>query len=222
MRPKLKQWVENGGVLVVNAEQASPEDATFLGVKLSRESGNGTSSKWADDDKVIEEKPFTYTKGTPITATVMATNNGSDALVTSNKVGKGEVILSTPAYLQTAARDALLNVGVKLFDTLDARYAVVKVIGDPVEYIVNRGNGKTIVSVVNNSATEWRGTIEMNKPAGAYKTREWRSDQAVANQESGGKVTINAQGAGLRDENLCNGILAHCIRYHKTYYIDLS
>ena len=93
-----------------------------------------------------EEKPFTYTKVTPTTATVIATTNGSDALVTSNKVGTGEVILSTPAYLQTAARDALLNVGVKLFDTLDARYAIVKVIGAPVEYIVNRGNGKTIVS----------------------------------------------------------------------------
>jgi len=46
--------------------------------------------------------------------------------------------------------------------------------------------------VVNNSATEWKGTIEMNKPPSAYNTREWRSDQAVANRESSGKVTLSA------------------------------
>ena len=192
MRPRLEQWVENGGILVVNAKQATPEDEAFLGVKLSRDTGKGTSSRWAGEDKVIEEKPFTYTKVMPASATVVATNNGSDPLVTSNKVGKGEVILSTPAYLQTAAKDALLNVGVKLFDTLETRYAIAKVIGAPVEYIVNRGIDKTIVTVVNNSATEWKGTIEMNKPPSAYNTREWRSDQAVANRESSGKVTLSA------------------------------
>lgn len=192
MRPGLKQWVENGGILAVNAKQVAPEDEAFLGVKLSPDTGDGTSSTWAGENKVIEEKPFTYTKVTPTTAAVIAITNGRDALITSKKVGRGEVILSTPAYLQTAAKDRLLNVGVKLFDALDGRYATAKVTGAPVEYIVNRGIGKTIVTVVNNSAGEWNGTIEMSKPAGAYNTREWRSDQAVASQESGGKVTLSA------------------------------
>jgi hypothetical protein len=192
MRPKLRKWVKHGGILVVNAKQVTSEDESLLGVKLTNNTGSGTSSKWVSDGVPEVEHLFTYTKVMPITATVIANNNGSDALITSNKVGKGEVILTTPWYLQSLAKDTLLNVGVKLFDKLDARYAVAKITGTPVEYIVNQGAGKTIVTIVNNSGNEWNGTIELNKPDGKYTTTEWRSDEPVSNTESNGKVKMVA------------------------------
>lgn len=190
LRQKLEQWVKDGGILMVNAKQVTSADESFLGVKLTSDSGNGTSSKWISDGLVTNENSFNYTKVNPTTATVIANNNGSDALITSNKVGKGEVILTTPWYLQSTAKDTLLSVGVKLFDKLVERYAIAKIKGAPVEYIINRGAGKTIVTIVNNSGAEWNGTIELKKPTGSYTTKEWRSDLAVPNKKSNGKVVI--------------------------------
>lgn len=192
LRPKLQKWVQNGGILVVNAKQVTSDDESLLGVKLTANTGNGTSTKWVSDGIVAVENPFTYSKIIPATATIIANNDGSDALITSNKVGKGEVILTTPWYLQSTAKDTLLNVGVKLFDMLNARYAIAKITGAPVEYIINRGAGKTIVTIVNNSGAEWNGTIVLNKPGGRYTTKEWRSDQSVPNKKSNGKLMINA------------------------------
>jgi hypothetical protein len=192
IRPRLLQFVQSGGTLVVNAKQATPADEPLLGVTLSSNSGISASAKWLSDGVVTTEESFTYTRVTPTTATVIANNNGADALITSNRVGKGGVILATPHYLQSSAKEKLLNVGVRLFDTLDAKNAIVRISGPPVEFIVNQGTGKTLVTIINNSLSGavWNGTIEFNKPSTSFYTREWRSDATVSNMVSGNKVSI--------------------------------
>lgn len=192
LRPKLQQYVQNGGILVVNARQVTAADEALLGVTLSTTTATGTSAKWLSDGVVSTESPFTYTKVTPTTATVIANNNASDPLITSNKVGNGTVIFAAPHYLQNSGRSALLNIGVKLFDTLDAKFTIAQISGPAVEYIVNRGAGKTIVTLVNNSGSVWTGTIKLDKPQGAYTVKEWRSDQSLSATESSGKLTISA------------------------------
>jgi hypothetical protein len=191
MRPKLQQWVQAGGTLVVNVRNVTSADESLLGVTLSNITGTGTSARWISDETVLSEESFTYTTVTPTTATVLADNNERDALITSNTVGNGEVILSTPHYLQNNDKDTLLNIGVKLFDSLQARHAIAEISGPPVEYIVNRGEGKTVVTIVNNSGTVWNGSIKLDKPAGAYEVNEWRSDQAVSSSEVDDKLTIS-------------------------------
>lgn len=193
-RPLLLQWVQNGGLLVANVKQITKADESFLGVTLTTSTAVASSSKWITDGIVEPEQPFTYTKVTPTTATVIADNNGADALITRNAVGSGLVILTTPHYLQNNAKDTLLRIGMKLMDTLDAYYAGAKISGPPVSYTVNTGAGKTVVMLVNNnlSAATWNGTIAFNKPQGTFTTKEWRADETVSNTVQGNTVNIPA------------------------------
>jgi hypothetical protein len=196
LRPKLVDFMRAGGTLLVNAKQVTSADESFLGVSISSKVGTGAAANWLRDGVVVTERPFTYTRVTPTTATVIASDGevDADALITLNAVGRGQALLTTPHYLQNSAKDALLNLGVKLFDTLAAKFAPAKIIGPPVEYIVNRGAGKTLVTLVNNSLSgaAWNGTIEFKKPSGSFTTKEWRTDTVVSNSVNGDKVSIPA------------------------------
>jgi hypothetical protein len=193
-RPRLRQFVRSGGTLVVNAKQATPADESWLGVTLSTQTGSGTSSKWVSDGLALEEDSFAYTIVTPTTARVLADNNGTNALISSNPVGNGQVILTTPHYLQSSAKDRLLRIGVRLFDALAEKHAIAKISGPPVEYIVSQGTGKTLVTIVNNSLSgdTWNGTIELDRPPGSFITMEWRMDTTVSPTVTNGKVAIAA------------------------------
>jgi hypothetical protein len=48
------------------------------------------------------------------------------------------------------------------------------------------------VTLVNNHASEWQGTVLLDKPRKAYQTVEWllEADRPVAHQEQGDKVSI--------------------------------
>lgn len=64
--------------------------------------------------------------------------------------------------------------------------------GPTLEWIVNRDDRKTVVTMVNNHGTEWQGTVLLEKPRKAYQTTEWllEADRTVPHQEQGGKVSI--------------------------------
>ena len=70
------------------------------------------SSQWIADGTQYTEPTFTYTLVAPTSAGVIASVNNSDPLITTNQFGRGQVILTTPKYLQTSARDQILQ-GIK-------------------------------------------------------------------------------------------------------------
>jgi hypothetical protein len=98
----LKDYVNRGGTLVINVEQVTPAsgiDEALLGAKLG--------STWKEDSTVVcepdgEKLPgtvFRYLQVTPTTAKVIAKTASGDAVALVNKVGTGQVILTTPSYL---------------------------------------------------------------------------------------------------------------------------
>ena len=103
----LKEYVKGGGTLVINVEQVTPAseiDEALLGAKL------GTA--WREDSTVVCEPDgeklagtaFRYLQVTPTKAKVIAKTSGSgDPIALVNKVGRGQVILTTPSYLMGSA-----------------------------------------------------------------------------------------------------------------------
>ncbi|HZP35441.1 MAG TPA: hypothetical protein VFE48_03000 [Methylomirabilota bacterium] len=192
LRAGLEPWVRAGNTLVVNVRQVSAEDEPLLGVRLGSAERSGSTSRWIADGTTYPERPFRYRVVTPGTARVLATAGDGAPLVTSNPVGSGQVILTTPDHLQTAARDGLLEIGVRLLDELQRAHAPAVVSGPGAQYFFAAAPGRLITTIINHSADTWHGTITAPITGPVFAVREYVGDTAVACTRAGGRVTVPA------------------------------
>jgi hypothetical protein len=98
---RLKQYVNDGGTLVINAEQVvDGMDAAFLGANLNKGAIKEASVvQCVTDGETLTGTPFPYATALPTTAEVIAKAPTGDAIALVNKLGKGRVVLTTPSYL---------------------------------------------------------------------------------------------------------------------------
>lgn len=195
LRAALRAWVTEGGVLVANASQVTAADEPLLGVRLGAATGAGSRSIWLGEGQTYDEEPFGFTRVVPTTGSVLATDGGGAPLVTSNRIGRGQAVLTTPRFLQTRAKDRLLRIGVRLLDSLFALHAAARVAGPPIEYVVGRASGKTLVTLVNNSGARWSGQVTALSTGAPVAVREYVADVDVASARagSGGDVVVRAE-----------------------------
>jgi len=96
----LKDYVNGGGTLVINAEQVVPGlDEAFLGATLGKGTKEASSVTCQPDGEVLASTVFPYREATPTSAKVVAATDKGDPIAMVNRVGKGSVILTTPSYL---------------------------------------------------------------------------------------------------------------------------
>jgi hypothetical protein len=192
LRTTLTSWVQAGGTLVVNASQVTSADAALLGVTLGGALVSGGASRWTSDGTTYTEPSYLYKPVTVGSASVLATT-GSAPLITSNTVGAGRVILTTPEFLQSSARNQLLSIGVHLFDWLNKQVAPAQVSGPPVEYLFNTSSGRLITTVINNSGSTWNGTITAPISGSVTAVREYIGGTSAAFTKDGSAIVVNAQ-----------------------------
>ena len=191
LRGDLRAWVEQGGVLVINSSQMSPTDEDMVGATLGSSSQKtATSSRWLSNGVDQSEPSYFYTPVHTTNAQVLAVNEFSDPLLTRNPVGKGEVLLTTPSYMQPTSRDQILAICTQLLDSLMARYSPAQITGPPVEYIVNQAPDKVLVTVLNNSGSEWNGNILVARQDGVTGVLDYVTDQQVDFAASPAGLTI--------------------------------
>jgi hypothetical protein len=191
LREELRTWVAEGGTLVTSTSQQAGFDESFLGARPATfASRSGNWSTWIADWSTYREGTYVYTPLTATTATVIAYGENYQPLITMNRVGKGRVILSGAPYIQTAAKDRILAIGTRLFDWLAAQNTVAVIEGEPVEYIVNEAPGRVIVTVVNNSGSEWTGTIVVSGAGAVTSVREYVGDGDAGWLSIGGKIRV--------------------------------
>ena len=192
LRANLQAWMQGGGTLVVNSSQISNQDQSWLGITLGG-TKTATDSKWTANNAVFTEASFSYPAVTPTSASVLATTQGGDALVTSASYGQGRVIFTAPSYLQASNNTQFLNIGTALIDWLNAQYALATVNGPQLEYVVNQAAGTTIVGLINNSGTTWNGTIAFKKMGTMLSATEYLSDTAMSATDAGNVINVAAQ-----------------------------
>lgn len=191
---RLRAWVEAGGTLVVNAEQARGASPAFLGCRLTGESRVASSSEWLADRRSAAEEPYSYTVAEPGPAQVLARAPAGDPLVVRNPVGAGAVVTTMPHYLLDQRKTRILEVGRRLIGALVEPGLPATVTGAfPVETIISARPDATIVTVCNNTGQAWEGRIAARKPGPECIVREWLSDATVAHQEAADRVTVPAQ-----------------------------
>jgi hypothetical protein len=190
----LTQYVQGGGILVVNAKQLPTDADALTGVHFTGARGIASSAIWVPNASTIDEASYRYAVAIPTSASVLAHTPSGDPIVTSNAFGSGTVYVTTPDFLQDAARKRILKVGQRLIGTIQQGQAVVSVDGPQIEYLVNTDSGRTIVTLVNTDRRghTWTGTLSFPMPGGSYSASEWTRDVAVGTSLSGSQVVINA------------------------------
>jgi hypothetical protein len=180
LRNDLTAWVKAGGILVMNSSQMKAADEVLVGVAIgSSAQKTAMSSRWLSNGVTQTEAPYHYQPVSAAAAKVLAVNELSDPLVTQNRVGKGEVFLTTPAYMQSSAQDQILEICTQLLDAQIDRHSAARIVGSPVEYVVNRAPGKIIVTVINNSVTDWSGKILVDRANPVTAVSEYVLDQTM-------------------------------------------
>jgi hypothetical protein len=191
----LSQYVQQGGILVVNVLQLPTSGQQLAGVTVSENRSSASSETWVPTSSTItESSSYNYTVVTPTRASVVATTSGNP-IVTKNAYGAGLVYLTTPDYMENAAANATLNVASTLIGTLQSQFAVATVTSStPLEYLINTDRKNVIVTLVNTqlSNTAWTGTISFPQPATNYSLSEWVTDTSVSSSVSGGNVNVSA------------------------------
>ena len=207
---KLRKYVEEGGYLIVNVRQLG-DDADnlydFLGIKLTGEEGTATQSHCQVCGATHDEPLYRYSKVqlSPETE-VMATNEHGDVLIAEHPLGQGKVIVTTPHYLQAYDGDEILADGQRRFTVFLEiakdlithqvdKFSPVRVEGPSVEYIINRVGEDIIVTLVNNEAAEWNGTITTGKleAPSQWSVSEWWEDVAVPLKVKAEKLQVDVR-----------------------------
>jgi hypothetical protein len=131
---------------------------------------------------------------------VLAVNENSDPLITKQALGTGAILLTTPSYMQSTAQNGILEICTQLLDSLMTKYSVVSIAGPPVEYVVSQAPGNIVVTVVNNSGTDWAGTITVVPQNAVTSVAEYTADQPVefAASPAGAAVPGQVPAYGVR------------------------
>lgn len=194
LRGALSTWVNKGGVLLMNSAQAAPEDQVLSGLAFDSSAPRMSASfRWMSTGPLQEEHPFRYSVVHPTSAEVWAVSGSGDPLITSNRMGAGQVLFATPSYLRPASGDGLLAMGVQLLDGLFQEVSRVEVSGPPVAYVVNEITGKIVVAISNPSGSPWEGDISTHLSHSPDKVSEYVTGQRLSYQTSGRIVTIHGQ-----------------------------
>jgi hypothetical protein len=163
---RLKKYVSGGGTLVINAEQVvAGFDESFLGARLENKQMESNGVVCERDNEEIAGTPFPYREATAISARVIARAANGDPVAFLNKVGKGQVILTTPSYLMGYDEVAMPYMAHLLLE-LTSNLQPVEVRGDcqyfenlrPDGYVITLSNNEGLVKLSNSTAK-----IDMSK-----------------------------------------------------------
>jgi hypothetical protein len=192
-RPLLRTWVQNGGTLVANFNQIATVDYDLFGIQAASGSNSATGSSWVSDGTQYSESTFQFLTVTLTAGATALATSGAQPIITSNSYGLGRAILTLPAYLQDSGNGALLNIGIRLIDWLQSSQSRVGINGAPIEYIVNQGAGKTLVTLVNNGASQWSGSIAVSLPEVPViqGVKEYVTDAVPGSTSNNGVVSIS-------------------------------
>jgi hypothetical protein len=194
MLHNLTAFVRQGGTLVLNAKQLVPSAESLTGLRLTGVHATAAGETWLPDNSAISERTYHYSVATPMTASVVAKTSLGDPIVTKRTYGSGTVYVTTPDYLQDASATRILTVGQKLIDSLVNQFALARVEGPQIEYLVNTSGGKTIVTLVNTdvSGRTWNGTVTFPLPLRRYTVNEWTEDTRVTSSVQGEEAVVDA------------------------------
>lgn len=204
---RLEEYVSQGGVLILNVKQLSPEvNSEFTGVTLGDRTESATRVKSVLDNVELASERFQYTPLLLGSGAEGLYKCGDDVLVSRSRYGKGLVLLVGAHWMLASAKmrgpegDAgrtILPLARDMMERIVESALPFRVTGDHVKervlYQVNRKGEGWVVSLYNNSGREtFRGNapekvypekqvvVELQLSEGTADVVEWTKHQRLA------------------------------------------
>lgn len=197
----LRDYVRQGGTLVVSAEQFSGPGVPLLGLTAFGAEREADSFTWGQTQETMPSNVFRYRALLSAGGRVLASAPDGTPLALARPDGKGQVILiAVPLGLGIDERPVPL-LGL-LMQRLTAGQVPLHVMGD-VEWILNRlDNGDWLVTLLNNRGilkpqhgilpTDHRETqtVTLRVPFAVQNSAEWMTDTALEWKPDGQGATL--------------------------------
>ncbi len=211
---RLTTYVTSGGTVVLNAAQVKGLPAELLGLRLLAETGEAHNARCLSPGEAAQDlkgQIFRYRKAELKGAQPLLTTVNGEPLVTINKVGKGNIVLSTlPDLLGEDER--LTPFAAHMLAHVFADATPIKVSGN-VEYLLNQTDTGWIVTLFNNEGVfkPQQGLARVDRTAvvtanvswsgaGFARAQEWISERDLKIQKQTGRpdnVSINIAPGGV-------------------------
>ncbi len=158
----LKDYVQNGGKLILAAGVARPDSYGLTGVNFSPELLAARAVKWGEQP--FKNDAFLFVPVTKMheNVNVLARTDTGHPAVTSFKMGKGKVYTVLAPWYQAAHSD-LSSVASDLFDKVIISLQPAQIKGLPVEWIVTEGENFRTVLLANHRSKKWDGAVSLTK-----------------------------------------------------------
>lgn len=169
LQAKLAEYVRLGGKLLANASQVGKENEEFLGVRLTGQKGQARRTRCRLCARKYDEGPalFEYEIIKPTAAEVLAVTDhqaGKHPLATRRRLGRGEIMLTTPCFgikMEQQPQVQLLEIVKDICDHLIQPLLLVEIHGRPLEFLVNITPKGRIIMLVNNEPAPWSGIARL-------------------------------------------------------------
>ena len=199
---EFEKYVASGGTLILNAKQTDNYfNEDFLGVKITDKRVKAKKIKFLDESREDKTCTFEFPVVTPSKAKALATDGAGHPLLTVNRYGKGNLIFTTPDYLLDTNTN-LLPLVKYLLTRITEESLPMKVKGS-IEYIINHKDKSWVVTLINNRGVykeereyevivpEERSQVEIIYPGKIKEVKEWRFDEKLKQEYSGGNTRIS-------------------------------
>lgn len=163
---RLRSYVDDGGMLIVNHKQIEDWDAAFLGVEPPTcldQPGDG----WRPDDTGgLHPERFAYAVSESSGAKVWVRDNlTGHPLVLEHLFGRGRVITVMADWLMTCGQEHWLDLGRWLMDRLHELLCPVRLSGERGHYMVNQLDDALVITLMNHRTSPLRTTVRIRQDA---------------------------------------------------------
>jgi hypothetical protein len=193
---KLSDYVRNGGVVVLNAAQIKGLPENLLGVHLTGVTAEADDAKCLiakDQNQNLRGQLFRYARAEIKGAEILIAAPNGDALVSSNKVGRGRVIfVALPDLLGEDER--ITPFVAHLLAHLAANATPIQVDGD-VEYLINRNDRGWVVTLFNDNGVfkPQQGLAQVDRSATITATIGLKGQKVLGATEWLGETKLTVQ-----------------------------
>ena len=203
LEKKLRQYVEQGGELVVNTRQISRRNEKFLGIKLTGKI-TPVCMFYPTWKKIVYNEISGIDLFTVVTKDVEVLEvAGSDPkappTLVKRRLGNGAVYFSGVPYMQSADSLPIAGHCADFIDWLISRHLLLKV-STGIQYLVNTKGAEIIVTLINNYEKDWSGEVIPVKSG--LKLRRgvdlWNNKPVPASDFKDGVLKTNCPAFGFR------------------------
>jgi hypothetical protein len=191
---KLRKYVHEGGVLVLNATQGRDLPVDLLGLTLTPdflEADRAVCGNAGESAVDLSGQLFRYQKVALRGATALMQSSAGDPLVTVNKLGKGIVVFNAlPDLLGEDER--VTPFAAHMLEHVFAGVSPIKVSGD-VEYLLNRNSRGWVVTLINNNGVfkPQQGMAQVDRTAKVTAAINFRGVVSASDWVSEKRLSIN-------------------------------